>query len=323
MGEFEFIQDLLADLAGPEGLGLQDDVAIWSPPRGQDAVITTDTIVEGVHFPAGKFDFELAQKLLRVSVSDLTAKGADPIGYFLSLSLPPWVKPADLEAFTDGLSNDQAWYGMSLWGGDTTSTKKTCVLSATMIGVVPKDKAVLRSRARVGELLCVSGTIGDAYLGLQSVMKVPAFDDLQTKDWEQAYHVPSPPFALRKAIQKHVSAAVDVSDGLLADAAHIATASGVGIDVFLSSVPASLPTRAWLLAQPDIQKARLALATGGDDYQTLLSVPQHMLIKLQKTFKAENIDLTVIGKVTDTEKLRCLDDLGREIEVESKGYQHF
>jgi len=323
MGEFEFIQNLLADLAGPEGLGLVDDAAIWSPPRGQDAVITTDTIVEGVHFPVGRFDFELAQKLLRVSVSDLTAKGADPIGYFLSLCLPPWVRPTDLEAFVDGLGNDQAWYGMSLWGGDTVTTKKTCVLSATIIGTVPKGKTVLRTGARAGELLCVSGTIGDAYLGLQSVMKEPAFDNLQTKAWEQAYHVPNPPYSLRETIRKYASACADVSDGLLADAAHIAKASSVGIDVFLGSVPVSLQTRAWLLAQPDIQKARLKLVTGGDDYQTLLSVPQHMLKKLQKAFKVDNIDLTVIGKITEGSQIRCLDDLGREIEVVKAGYQHF
>jgi len=323
MGEFEFIAELLADLAGPEGLNLRDDAAIWTPPRGYDAVITTDTIVEGVHFPKGKFDAQTAQKLLRVSVSDLTAKGADPLGYFLSLSLPSWVKPFDLENFSDGLGNDQAWYGMSLWGGDTVQTGDICVLSATMMGSVRSGRAVLRSGAKPGELLCVSGTIGDAYLGLQSVLNEPGFAGGDNTAWEKAYHIPNPPFMGRDAVLKHASASLDISDGLLADAAHMAKASSVGIDIFLNSVPVSPQTRVWLLAQKDIQAARLKLAAGGDDYQALMSVPQHLLIKFQKAFKAENLELTVIGKITDGGALRCLDDQGREIPINGTGYQHF
>lgn len=323
MNEFDFIAQYLSGLAGPEGLDLKDDVAIWKPAKGLDAVISMDTQVEGVHFPDGKFDALIAEKLVRVNISDLVAKGAEPVGYFLSLTLSEQVDEAALIDFCQGLANTQSLYGMKLWGGDTTRTKHKNVLSITIIGTVPTGKAVLRSGAQTGDLVCVSGTIGDSYLGLNIVLN--QIDDMGSSSqyWIDAYHRPEPPFALRTAIQKYASASLDISDGLLADAGHIAAASKVGIDIFLTTIPLSTLSTKWVLAAPNHQKSRLELATGGDDYQVLLCVPERKFSALKKQAIKAKIPLTVIGKVTDGQRVTCRDSHGQEIPVVKPGYTHF
>ncbi len=202
MDEFAFIAKYLAGLSGPQALNLKDDVAVWTPPQGMDTVISMDTIVEGVHFSSGKFDAQIAQKLLRINISDLVAKGANPVGYFLSLSLPENIGEPQLATFCQGLSLDQDKYGLQLWGGDTTRSQSIAVLTVTIIGIVPTGKTVLRSGAKLGDIVCVSGTIGDAYLGLETV-----FGRIGKSKFspylENAYHMPNPPFDMRKTIQKY------------------------------------------------------------------------------------------------------------------------
>ncbi len=323
MGEFDFIAEHLVSLAGQEALDLKDDVAVWQPPPKTDAVITMDTIVEGVHFPEGKFDAGIARKLIRVNVSDLTAKGADARGYFMSLALPKWVGEDELANFCAGLARDQQEYGLKLWGGDTTRTKSACVLTATMIGTVPKGKTIHRSTAKTGDLICVTGTIGDGFLGLKTLLNQIGGKHLKGENWLASYHIPNPPFAARRAIRKHASAALDVSDGLIADAGHLALASGVGIELFLGTIPLSSETRAWLLSQPKLQEARAALASGGDDYQALMTVPSKKLPALQSACERDGVVVTVIGKTTKGEGVKCLDSLGGEIMVDKAGYTHF
>lgn len=315
MGEFEFIAEYLARIAGPEALDLKDDVAIWTPPSGLDVVISMDTLVEGVHFPNGKFDGELAQKLIRVNVSDVVAKGADPVGYFLSLCLPSNISSSALEDFCSGLECDQNLYGMKLWGGDTTRSDGVCVLSATIIATLPSHKTVRRSGAQPGDVLCVSGTIGDAYLGLQIVQG--GLDEQM--HWLQRYHVPDPPYALRAQMRTYASAALDVSDGLIADARHLAKASNVGLEIDLQAIPVSEITRVWLSEQKDEIQARISLATGGDDYQVLLALsPTHY----QQAVHA-NMPITKIGIVTKGADVVCHDGQGNEIAVQKTGYTHF
>ncbi len=323
MGEFEFIADYLSQLAGKEALGLKDDAAIWAPKMGQDAVITMDTIVEDVHFPKGKFDAELARKLLRVNISDLTAKGADPIGYFMSLSLPREVREQELAKFCDGLARDQEEYGVKLWGGDTTRTLSACSLSVTMIGTVLKGKAVLRSGAKPGDILCVTGTIGDSYLGLSVLYNQLDDEDYDSAFWLQSYHIPNPPFKARHIMGKFARAALDVSDGLLADAGHLARASNVGIDIDLERIPLSMQTKAWLKEYPDPLYRRTELACGGDDYQVLMAVPQSDWDDLQKGCDAFGVMCTQIGAIVEGSSVRCFDAKGNELSEDVTGYTHF
>ena len=323
MDEFGFIAEYLSRLAGPEGLELKDDAAVWQPPIGFDAVISMDTLVEGVHFPKGKFDAQIAQKLIAVNISDIIAKGADPLGYFLSLSVPKETNSDRLKDFCHGLSIAQKSYGVKLWGGDTTRTSGPITLSVTMIGTVPKGKAVLRSGANNGDLLCVTGTIGDSYLGLKILLKQIDTDITQARYWQNTYHILRPPLALQAAILKYAKAAIDISDGLLADAEHMARASGVGMDIFLSTVPLSTASTAWVLEQPDHQTARLQLATGGDDYQVLMCVAEQNFSRLKKQASRHEINMTAIGKVVAGTNVRCRDSQGREIPVTHPGYKHF
>ena len=323
MDEFGFIAKYLSALAGPEGFDLKDDVAVWKAPKGLEVVISMDTQVEGVHFPDGKFDAQTAEKLIRVNISDLVSKGADPIGYFLSLTLSEQVDEEALETFCQGLASAQNRYGIKLWGGDTTRTKGKNVLTVTLVGTVPMGKTVLRSGAQVGDLVCVTGCIGDSYLGLKTVLNQKDKFGSQSTYWESAYHLPEPPFALRQAIRKYATAALDISDGLLADAGHIADVSGVGIDIFLTTIPLSTASTKWVLGERDHQKARVKLATGGDDYQVLMCVSEQKVSALKKQAAKAGIALTIIGKITDGSGVKCRDSQGNEVKIDKPGYTHF
>ncbi len=323
MDEFGFIAKHLSVLAGPEGLDLKDDVAVWPAPKGLDIVMNMDTLIEGIHFPDGKFDAQIAEKLIRVNISDLVAKGADPSGYLLSLALSKKVEEANLEEFCQGLVDAQQRYGISLWGGDTTRVSGKNVLTVTLIGTVPKGKSVLRSGANPGDLVCVSGHIGDSYLGLKLLLNQIHASDYQSTYLKNIYHMPEPPFALRTAIRKFATAALDISDGLLADAAHLASASHVGIDIFLTTIPLSIESTKWVLGERDHLKARLKLAAGGDDYQVLLTLPENKFAALKRQAIRANISLTVIGKITKRLGVRCLDSQGNEVVVDKAGYKHF
>ena len=316
MGEFEFIAKHLTQLCGPQALDLKDDVAVWTPPSGQDAVISMDTIVEGVHFPNGKFDAELAQKLIRVNVSDIIAKGADPLGYVLSLCLPKQIHENQLAEFCKGLAKDQEKYGLKLWGGDTTRTNASCVLSLTIIGTLPRKKVVLRSGAQVGDILCVSGTIGDSYLGLQSLLENI---EEQNECWDTAYHLPEPPFKMRHQIREFASAALDISDGLIADATHLAKASRIGLNIDLSKIPLSPETKQWVGRQKNYMDALIKLASGGDDYQVLLTIPKD---EYEQALK-QGIKITEIGVTTDELGVKCHDVNGEQIKTPKSGYTHF
>ena len=323
MDEFGFIAVYLSCLAGPEGLDLKDDAAVWKPPAGFDAVISMDTLVEGVHFPQDKFDAQIAQKLIAVNVSDIIAKGADPLGYFLSLSLP---KKTDLEALKDfcsGLDAAQYDYEVKLWGGDTTRTDGPLTMSVTMIGTVPTGKAVLRTGAKIGDFVCVTGNIGGSYLGLKTLLKQIDTEVYPTKFWVNKYHTPRPAFEFRAGVRTYANAAIDISDGLLADAEHLARASGVCIDINLPAIPLSTISTAWVSAQPDQQVARLELATGGDDYQVLMCVSEAQIPALKKQAALRKINLAVIGKVISGAGVTCRGSDGEVIPVTEPGYRHF
>ena len=265
--EFDWIAALRPLTRGePAALGLMDDAALIPARPGFDLVISEDAMVEGVHFLDGEDGAIVARRLLRTSLSDLAAKAAEPFGYTLMTAWPPTRSWSDQEAFIRGLAEDGEELGMTLLGGDTVSTPGPLTVSATVFGWVPAGRAVRRSGARPGDALVVLGPIGDGFLGLKAARGEIADP---TGELARAYRLPEPALHLRSALRAHASAAADVSDGLIADALHIAEASGCALVIDLDRMPVSVPAQRWLTAQPDLAQAMLALATGGDDSRRL------------------------------------------------------
>lgn len=300
-GEFETIARLMAPLTrgAPEALGLQDDAAVLASRPGFDLVISQDAMTEGVHFLPGMPMDKVARRLLRAALSDLAAKAAEPFAYLLTVAWPSGAGWATREAFARGLAQDGAEFGVSLIGGDTVSTPGPFMASVTVLGWVPAGRMLQRGRARAGELLVVSGTIGDGWLGLLAARGEIAADPWLIERFER----PSPRFDLRAAIRSGAAAGADVSDGLLADAGHIAAASGLGADIELDRLPLSPPAMAWLEAQPDRAAALVALASGGDDYELVLAVSPPDLPTLMESAGAP---LTVIGMFTEAPGVNVL-----------------
>ncbi|HEX6860452.1 MAG TPA: thiamine-phosphate kinase [Caulobacteraceae bacterium] len=293
--EFETIARLFRPLTGgaPEALDLLDDAAVLPCRPGFDLVITKDAIVEGVHFlPGDPLDL-VARKLLRVNLSDLAAKAAEPYAYFLAVG---WPEGADRDAFARGLAEDGQAYGLNLLGGDTTAAPGSLFASVTMLGWVPEGRMVKRSGARPGHLLAVSGPIGDGFLGLKA-----ARGELDDPALADRYRLPHPRTDLREPLRIHARAAADISDGLLADAGHLAEASGCRVHVDLDRMPLSPAGRRF--------GDRLALATGGDDYEIVCAL------------EAPLEGFTIVGEFTQGEGVAVTRG-GREITPERLGYRH-
>jgi len=300
--EFETIARLLRPLTrgAPEALGLLDDAAVLSGRRGYDLIITKDALVEGVHFlPEDPLDL-VARKALRVNLSDLVAKAAEPFGYFMAVC---WPDGADREAFARGLAEDGETFGLSLLGGDTTSTPGPLTISITMLGWVPEGAMVKRSGAKPGDLLAVSGPIGDGFLGLKAVR-----GEIDDPVLSERYRLPRPRLDLRDTLRR-TNAAADVSDGLLADAGHMGIASGCGVSIQLEKVPLSASARRWLESQADQEAALLALATGGDDYQIVCAASTAL------------DGFTVIGSFTGGSGVSVSYN-GKALRPERLGYEH-
>ena len=244
-------------------LGLLDDAAVLPGRPGFDLVISEDAMVEGVHFPEGEPARVVARRLLRTSLSDLAAKAAEPFGYTLAIAWPASRGWEERMAFIRGLDEDGARFGVELLGGDTVSTPGPLTASASVLGWAPAGEVVRRSGALAGHALVVCGTIGDGYLGLKA-----ARGELADPEGRLAerYRLPEPLFGLRGALRAHAAAAADVSDGLIADALHIAEASRCGLTLDLGRMPMSDAARAWVAGRQDRAGALLELASGGDDY---------------------------------------------------------
>jgi thiamine-monophosphate kinase len=268
--EFAWIARLAPLTRGdPRALGLLDDAAVIPGRPGFDLVISKDAMVEGVHFLPGERPDLVARRLLRTNLSDLAAKGAEPFGYFLMTAWPADRSWSDREAFIRGLAEDGEAFDISLLGGDTVGTPGPLTLSATVLGWCPQGAAILRSGARVGDAAMVLGTIGDGWLGLKS-----ARGEIGDPGHRLAthYRIPEPLLNARSLLRALARAAADVSDGLVADVGHVAGASGVGVTLDLARLPLSPNAAAWCAANGDGEGARLALATGGDDYAIVCAV---------------------------------------------------
>lgn len=265
-GERDFIASRLAPLATTAAArGLADDAAVWTPPLGRDLVFTHDVLAAGVHYLPSDPPADIAWKLLAVNLSDLAAMGAAPAGVLLGLALSAAEDDDWRRAFTQGLGQALDHFGVALWGGDTVSGISAAVLGLTAIGHVEPGTALSRAGARPGDHVWVSGSIGDAGLGLAIAQVTLPFD----KALLSRFRRPEPRLSLGRALVGMATACLDVSDGLLIDADRLAKASGVGLVIDLAALPLSMAAAARTITDADL----LARATAGDDYELLFTAP--------------------------------------------------
>jgi thiamine-monophosphate kinase len=317
MGEFELIRHYFAaapcaQAGDAVALGIGDDCALLAVPAGEHLAISTDTLVNGVHFPDAADPFLLGQRALAVAASDLAAMGATPIGFTLALTLPSvcedWLKP-----FAEGLNRMAGHCQLRLIGGDTT--RGPLCLTVTVFGSVPVGQALTRSGARPGDLLCVGGDLGNGAGALPLVLGERFIDPATAAPLLAHYWSPSPQLPLGVALRGKATAALDISDGLLADCGHIALASQVALEVDQAALPLSASLRAFF----GVDQARVAALTGGDDYVLVFSLPAEHLEGLQ----AAGWPISVVGRVVAGQGVTLRDEQGADITPNTRGYQHF
>jgi thiamine-monophosphate kinase len=323
-GEDSLIARYFRPLATDPGAFQLDDDAAALKANGDDIVVTTDAIVEGVHFLPDDPPDTIARKALRVNLSDLAAKGATPAGFVLTLALrnadEGWLQP-----FASALGEDAAQFGCPLLGGDTVSTPGPLMISVTAFGRVPAGKMVHRSGARPGERLMVTGTIGDAALGL-AVLKgrkvhAAASDAAAREMLVGRYRVPQPRVGLAEIVREHASAAMDVSDGLAGDLTKLCGVSGVSAAIDLASIPLSDAARD--LVERGVV-ALEALIAGGDDYELLCAIPEDRVEAFAAAAESVGIAVSSIGTVVaGTSAPKFIDEQGREVALERLSYSHF
>ncbi len=313
--EFGFIARHFRPLAGPGALDLADDAAAFLPPPGRLLVASADAMVQGVHFLPDDPAESVGRKLLRVNLSDLAAMGALPLGYLLTLALPSDRTEAWFEGFCAGLAADQAAFGLSLLGGDTTATPHgPLLLSLTILGHAAPGRILRRGGAAAGDRLWVTGTVGDAALGLAVLQ-----GRLRSAGGElvERYRLPQPRLVLGAALHGIASAAIDVSDGLVQDCGHLCRGSGLAACIDASLLPLSPAARA---AGPDWLQSCL---TGGDDYELLLAVPADREDALLALALRSGVAVTCIGALRPGPPgVRVLDGSGGEIRLARPGWSH-
>jgi thiamine-monophosphate kinase len=327
MAEFDLIARYFAPLAThPGAAGLKDDVALIAPPEGRQWVITMDSITEGVHFFGTEAPSLIARKLLRTNLSDLAAKGAVPYGYLLSVAAPPATGEAWFAGFADGLRQDQTQYGLSLLGGDTVSTRGGLTLTLTALGTVPATACLpRRNGAKAGDVILVTGTLGDAALGLLAMQeKLPTLSEGHTHWLRERYLLPQPRLLPEGAFPP-VHAAMDISDGLAQDLSHICQQSGLQAEVTVESLPLSLAAQAAL--EQDFELFSYVVS-GGDDYEILCTCSAENVQKVISAFQKASIDCCPIGTLkpnlnvnSDAVIFNNLQE-GR-IHIAKKGFEHF
>jgi thiamine-monophosphate kinase len=308
----------------PGAFGLVDDAAALTPPPGCDLVLTTDGVIAGVHFFPDDPPDSIGRKALRMNLSDLAAKGARPLGFLLSLALPAGTDETWIGAFAAGLGEDAARYGCPLFGGDTDHTPGLMSVSIAAFGAVLHGKMVRRSTAKPGDCVVVTGTIGDAPLGLElrrdrGLAQRWRLTDAAATRLEERYLLPEPRNALAEAVLQYASAAIDVSDGLAGDLAKLCRASTVATDIDVSCVPLSDAARAAIAAAPPLLETVL---TGGDDYEIALTLAPDKLPQFQAAARAAGVAVTEIGRVQAGEGARFMHD-GKELAFARASYSHF
>lgn len=317
--EFSILDQLFKPLAGlsRESRGLMDDVAVIPGSDAHDIVVTTDALVAGVHF----FEHDpldlVARKLMRVNLSDIIAKGATPYGYQLITAWPRGTTFHEKQEFVRGLKTEQDRFNIDLFGGDTVSTYGPLHVSMTMFGKAQPGRALSRLGARPGDKLLISGYIGQAYLGLKALQGLlVGVSHADANEVIEAYHLPEIRADLAPCVRDHARASMDVSDGLLADADHMARVNNLMIRVDLNRVPTSLAARAAIAAGLN----PVELVTGGDDYQILCAADEAGTRALKMSGFYEIGEC--VGASDDTPAGAELWADGRRIDVDSKGFKH-
>ena len=321
-GEFALIARYFRPLAtAPGALGLADDAAFYRPSPGEDLVFTVDTIASGIHFSPDDPPASIGKKALRVNLSDLAAKGAKPVAYLLSLALPDNWTEKWVGDFAKGLADDQQTFGVSLIGGDTTRAPGGLTISITGIGCVPIGEMVLRSGARSGDLVFVSGTIGDAALGLEIQQGNISAPKEAAGVLRDRYLHPQPRLLLAPVLRRFATSAMDVSDGLVGDLAHICGASGVGAQIDSGSIPLSKAASSIVAGNSE---AFARLLTGGDDYEILATVKEATVAEFLAGAQSTGIPVTQIGLMIEEKGPPIvLDADGKPLELAALGHTHF
>lgn len=323
-GEFGMIARYLRPLADdPGAFGLTDDAAVLRPEPGFDLVLTKDMVAAGVHFFPDDPPESIARKALRVNLSDLAAKGAAPIGYLLGLALPgDWTEDW-MAGFSAGLAEDQQRYGIPLLGGDTVRASGGLMLSVSALGQVPTGSIVRRSGARPGDLIVVSGTIGDAALGL--CLRLGTLDGSAAGEGVShlldRYLHPQPRLGLAEAVRRFANASLDISDGLVGDLGHVTRTSGVSAVIEAARIPLSDATRRLVSADPS---TLINILTGGDDYEILTTMPEDRVAAYKAAASEAGIPVTVIGRIVEGEGAPVvLGADGEPISLNRASHDHF
>lgn len=328
--------------AGRVTLGIGDDAALLEVPADRSLVATVDTLVEEVHFRrAWTGPQDLGWKSLAVNVSDIAAMGAEPLAAFLSLALPAAIEVAWVEAFTRGMEACAREYGCALAGGDTVRSPQQIAITVALLGTVERGRALLRSGARVGDAVCVTGTLGDSAAGLALLQQgagdrvLGAGANQTSPNTEQrppnpdpfapllaAHHRPRPRLAAARAlaVSAEVTAMMDLSDGLASDIRHLATRSGVGARIWRPALPISGDARAAGSAL-GVEPAEWALH-GGEDYELLFTLPPAAVEPARALLSPLGVPLTVVGEIV-AEAVLLVEADGREVFLEPAGFAHF
>lgn len=319
MDEFTLIAELLAPLAKgePGAFDLTDDAALVDLSDGHQLVVTKDMLVAGVHFMADGAPGLVARKLLRVNLSDLAAMGATPKAYLVGLAVPRGTSDDWIRGFARGLAEDQAAFSITLIGGDTVSTEGPLTVSLTAMGEVPAAMALRRAGAKPGDGIFVSGSIGDGALGLAALKS--GLNDDNAAYLIDRYHLPRPRLELAVLLRGIAHAAIDVSDGLIADLGHICDVSGLGAEIEAARVPLSTAAQAAVTAAPVLMDTIL---TGGDDYELLFTADKTDIGRIAALSKDLGLRLTMIGQIIAGASVTALNGDGAAMVFESTGWRH-
>ena len=324
LDEFDLIAKYFAPLSGEGAFGLLDDAALLSVPDDKKLVITQDALAAGVHFFADDLPRLIAKKALRVNISDLVAKGAIPYAYSLAFGLGEDWNEKWIAAFAKGLAEDQAGFDMVLTGGDTYRSPGGTTISITAFGLVDADDYTSRLGAGVGDAIFVTGTIGDAALGLKLIQgKIDSriFGKHEKSFLQERYLLPQPTSMMAPVIAEFASASMDISDGLVGDLEKLCKVSNVGAEIILKNIPMSAPVNKIIQIIPEHIQTAL---TGGDDYELLFTVPPNLITELRAATYLLPISISKIGVVKDAKNsVVLLNDAGSQLSFENTSYRHF
>ena len=321
LGEFGRIREYFAPLAGLGSLDLTDDAALLDCPPGYRLIVTVDQLVEGVHFLPDDSPELVGRKLMRRNLSDLAAMGSTPRYYLVTSALPKTHDDEWVRRFAAGLADDQRRYGLALLGGDSTSTQGPPTLTLTAIGHVAAGQEIRRKGALPGDHVWVSGTIGDAFLGLKVLRgEYPNLAPAHRDSLVARFQLPQPRCTIGPGLIGIAHAMIDVSDGLVADLGHICETSGVAATVELALVPLSLAARELATADPALLATLIA---GGDDYELLFAAPPDAGEAIVSLSRRLGLPIVKIGTMEAGEGVRVVDDKSREVPLPAAGWRHF